>query len=386
VLVVTELSLALTLLTGAGLLVKSFVRMSTTDLGIPTKNLLTLKIELPRTYSPAAGGAFFQQLLDRVGSLPGVQSVGLTNAVPLTVSYDRTPMTVQSGSETIGLNLFTGVHLVSPSLLQTLRIPLLQGRWLTDRDRDGAKMVAVINESAARQHWGGRNPIGDRVGLGIGAGPDGVAVEIVGVVGDVKYDSVETPVGADIYVSYLQSGYPGYYVVVRASQDPASLASAARREVAGLDRDLPIYDVRTMDQRLEEATSKTRFSAFLLGVLAALALTLSAVGVYGLMAYTAVRRTHEIGIRMALGAKASDVLAMMIREALYLTLIGLGIGLAVSFSLMHVLTGMLYGVQATDPTTLLSVSLSLVAVALLASYIPARRATRVDPMMALRHE
>ena len=386
VLVVAELSLALTLLTGAGLLVKSFVRLLTTDLGIPTKNLLTLKIDLPRTYTEAAGSNFFRQLLDRVASLPGVRSAALTNAVPLTGSYDRTTIIIQSSAETTDSNLFAGVHVVSPSMLQTLSVPLLHGRWFTDQDRSGTPMVAVINETAALKYWAGRNPIGDRVRLAIDAGPDGVAAEIVGVVADVKYDNVETPVGVDIYVSYLQSSYPGYYIVVSARQEPLSLAAAVRGEVASLDRDLPIYEVRTMDQRVAEATSKTRFSAFLMGVFAGLALTLSAIGVYGLIAYTAARRTHEMGIRMALGAKVGDILALIISEALYLTLIGLGIGLGVSLSLMRLLTGMLYVVKPTDPTNLLSVSLSLVAVALVASYIPARRATKVDPLIALRHE
>jgi putative ABC transport system permease protein len=306
--------------------------------------------------------------------------------VPLTGSYDRTPITIQSGAETTDSNLFAGVHVVSPSMLQTLSVPLLHGRWFTDQDRSGTPMVAVINETAALKYWAGRNPIGDRVRLAIDAGPDGVAAEIVGVVADVKYDNVETPVGIDIYVSYLQSSYPGYYIVVSARQEPLSLVAAVRGEVASLDRDLPIYEVRTMDQRVADATSTTRFSAFLMGVFAGLALTLSAIGVYGLIAYTAARRTHEIGIRMALGAKVGDVLALIISEALYLTLIGLGIGLGVSFFLMRVLTGMLYIVKPTDPTTLLSVSLSLVAVALVASYIPARRATKVDPLIALRHE
>jgi putative ABC transport system permease protein len=386
-LVVAEVSLALMLLVGAGLMVRSLARLLTTRLGFTPENLITLKIDLPQSYSEAAGTAFFQQLLARAASLPGAESVCLTNAVPLASSYDRTIMTLAAhGTSPERSQLFVGVHPVSPGLLETLHAPLLKGRWLSDEDREATKVVAVINEAAARKYWPDEDPLGQHISLGIGSGPNGTSAEIVGIVGDVKYDSVDAQVGPDVYLSYLQSGYGGYFLVVRSLQSASTMVPALRRHVIALDRDIPIYDVATMEQRISSSTSHTRFVAFLLGAFAGLALALAAIGIYGVMSYSVAQRTHEIGLRMALGAESRDVMRLVVGQGMTLTLLGVAAGLAGAFALTRFLASMLYGVRPTDPLTFAGVSLLLTGVAALASYIPARRATKVDPMVALRYE
>ncbi len=386
-LVIAEASLALVLLVGAGLMVESFARLLATQLGFLPQNLLTAKIDLPQSYPEAAKTAFFQELLYRVAGLPGVQSASLMNAVPLTGSYDRTVMTIETpGGGSQRSDLLVGVHLVSPELLNTLRVPLIGGRWISEQDRPGSKAVAVINESAVRKYWHDENPVGQRINLGIGSGPNGTTAEIVGVVGDVKYDNVDKPVDPDVYLSYLQTGYPVYFLVLRTGPPPLSLAGALRHEVVGLDRDVPVYDVATMIQRLADSTSRARFSAFLLTVFAALALSLAAIGLYGVISYSVAQRTHEIGIRMALGAKPRDVLKLVVGQGMLLAIVGVGVGLLGAFALTRFLASMLYSVRPTDPATFMAVSFLFASVALLATYIPARRAAKVDPMVALRYE
>jgi predicted permease len=385
-LVVAEVGLALMLLTGAGLMVRSLLSLLSTRLGFSPEKLITLKIDVPSSYSEAASAAFFEQLQARAAGLPGVEAACLTNAVPLTGSYDRTVMTIESrGAPAERSPILVGVHLVSPGLLKTLRIPLLKGRWLSDQDRQGAKMVVVINETAARKYWAGTDPLGQRINLGIGSGPQGTTAEIVGVVGDVKYDSVDVEAGADAYLSYLQSGYSGYFLVARSPQ-VAALVPAIRRVVLALDRDLPVYDVATMEQRISGSTSRTRFSAYLLGAFAGLALVLATIGIYGVMSYSVAQRTREIGIRMALGAERADVVKLVVGQGLVLALTGIAAGLVGAFVLTRFLSSMLYNVQPTDPATFVGASALLTGVALLASYVPARRATKIDPLVALRYE
>jgi len=384
-LVIVELSIALVLLTGAGLLLKSFVGLLSTNLGFSDQNVLTFRIDLPRNSAVSSSPAFFEALLDRVRALPGAESVSLTNAVPLTSSYDHTTMSVQSGPAS-GSTIFVGAHVASPTLLESLKIPLIRGRWFTNQDRGQSQTVAVINETMARKYWQGDSPLGDKISLSIGQGSAGVTAEIVGIVGDVRYDQIDGTMGADVYLSYLQSDYRGYFLVIRTAQPPLSLVPAVRHEVANLDPNLPIYDVRTMHKRVSDATSVTRFSAFLLGALAVIAVSLSVIGIYGVMSYAVSQRTREIGVRMALGATRTDVLGMIVRDGLLLTVVGIAIGLAVSFSLAHVLASMLYGVRETDATTFAGMSVILGASALLASYVPARRATRVNPLLVLKHE
>jgi len=386
-LVVVEVGLALMLLVGAGLMVRSLARLLTTCLGFAPENLVTVKIDLPQTYSEAAASAFFQQLVARASSLPGVEAACITNAVPLASSYDRTMMTIDAHGASLQRSpLMVGVHLVSPGLLKTLRVRLLKGRWLSDQDRAGSRIVAVINGTAALKYWHDEDPLGQQINLGIGAGPNGTKAEIVGVVGDVKYDSVDAEVGADVYLSYLQSGYPGYFLAIRSLQSASMMVPALRRQVVALDKDIPIYDAATMEQRSAISTSRTRFSAFLLGTFAGLALTLAAIGIYGVISYSVAQRTHEIGIRMALGAEPRDVLKLVVGQGLTLTLLGIAGGLLGAFALTRFLAGMLYEIRPTDPATFLVVSLVMTGVALLASYIPAHRATKVHPMVALRYE
>jgi predicted permease len=246
--------------------------------------------------------------------------------------------------------------------------------------------VVLINETAARQFWPGEDPVGRHISLGIGFFREGETAEIVGVVGDVKYNAVHEPVKPDAYVSDLQYAYPSTRFLVRTAGDPLALVSAVRREVLAMDPDLPIADVQTMETRTAAAMSKTRFSALLLSVFSAIAMVLAALGVYGVMAYGVTQRRREIGVRMALGAQRRDVLGLVVRQGLGVALVGVAAGLAAAFGLTRLLGALLHGVSATDPATFAGVALLLLAVALLASFIPARRAAKVDPMVALRHE
>ncbi len=379
-LVICELALAFVLLIGAGLMVNSFTRVLAIDLGVVTDGLLTVGIDLPQRYTSMNAANFAHQAVSRLGALPGVQSVSLLDCIPLSGLYDTTSMRVERPS----LSTEVGVHPADPGLLRTLGIPLERGRWLTEQDGPGARKVAVINETAARRLWPGEDPLGRRISLGISN--IGFAAEVVGVVGDVRYSAIGTPVGPEVYLSYLQYGHPSFYLLIRTSQDPASLVAVARHEILALDKDLPVDDVKTMSQRLEDYTSRTRFSTFLLSLFACVALILSAVGLYGVVAYSVARRTHEIGIRMALGARQPDVLKLVVSQGMVLTLVGVALGLAGALGLTRFLVALLYGVRPTDPATFLAVSIVLTGVALVASYIPARRATKVDPMVSLRYE
>jgi putative ABC transport system permease protein len=328
---------------------------------------------------------FYRELHGRIATLPGVESVSVASGAPLSGYYGTANVGIEGGPTDA---MFADFHMVSHDYFRTLRINVLTGRSFTERDRNGAKRVAIIKQAAAQQFFGGEDPLGNRLSSGFAADYPNAEplVEFVGIVDVVKYGRIEEDTKPGIYLSAWQPIGPPSLLIVRAQGDIATLVAAVRREVRALDKNMPVYGVKTMTERAAEVTSRTRFIALLLGLFAGLALILSATGIYGVMAYAVSARTQEIGIRIALGAQTGDVLGLVLRQGFVLTLIGLVMGLAGSYAASRALTSQLYGVGATDPVTFGLVTLLLVAVALLACYIPARRAIKVDPMVALRCE
>ena len=386
-LVVAETALALMLLVGAGLMVHSFVRLRTTKVGFEPKHLLTFRVDQPRGARDQARQLFFPQVLERVGAISGVESVCLANATPLSGTFDRSFMVVQPvGDGGDPVEAFIGVHLASQEYLHTLGVPLVRGRWLTDRDRPGSRLVAVINETAARKYWPGGDPVGQEVDLSPALSSGFTKVEVVGVIGDVKYDQMSAELGAQVYLSYLQSGYPGYYVNVRTAGDPLQVVEAVRRAVAAVNSEVPIYDLMTMERRIANSTSRTGFNTLLLLAFALLAALLAAIGLYGVVAYSVAQRTREIGIRVALGARTADVLRLIVRQGMRLVLVGGLIGLVGALAISRILRSLLFGIGPADPFTFALSSALLAGVALLACWLPACRAARVDPVVALRCE
>jgi predicted permease len=274
------------------------------------------------------------------------------------------------------------VQFVSPDYFKTMRIPLLKGRWFTAADRKGTSKVVVINETAARRFWPGEDPVGRPIGVGQGGFGD--RAEIIGVVGDVRYGQMDEPPQPDVYISHLQASRGSMVLFARTVGNPAAMTQAMEHEVHALNQDLPVFDVKTMNERIRDATSRARFSAILLAVFAAIALILAAVGIYGVMSYLVTQRTREIGIRIALGAGSAEVLALVVRRGAVLAAAGIGVGVFGALVTTRVLATLLYEVKPGDPATYVTISAVLAVVALVASYIPARRASSVDPSSALR--
>jgi putative ABC transport system permease protein len=388
-LVIAEVAVSLILLIGAGLLINSFLRLRSVDPGFSADKLLTMRIVLPTLKYPdqARRTAFYTELVQRIESLPGVQSAAVTNWIPLVSQGDSQGISIEGRPEPApGQGPVVVTRVVSPNYFRTMDIQLLQGRQFNEQDRADAPGVVVISETMARSLWAGEDPIGKRLKVGALSSPT-QWLTIVGVVKDVRQFQLNAEPKPQMYMPYEQ---PTFFVpshlVIRTNVEPLSLASAVRGAVWGIDKDQPVSNISTMEDVLSESVARQRFSMLLLAIFAAVALVLAAVGLYGVMSYSVAQRTHEIGIRMALGAQRSDVLKMVVGQGLKLVLIGVVLGLVASFVLTRVMTSLLYGVSATDPTTFLSISLVLISVAMLASYLPARRATKVDPMIALRYE
>ena len=384
-LAVSELSLALVLLIGAGLLINSFYRILQVNPGFVPERVLTMDLSLTDTRYPAPQqkSEFFSEVLRRVESLPGVRSAALADSLPLSpyqaflmMSPNRLlPRAALSNSTTVMMYQLT----VSPGYFYTLGIPVLKGRTFTDHDDEQALKVAVVNEALARHFWPKEDPIGKRLPLFNN-------LTVVGVVGNTRHEGLSQDIEAEIYVPYLQLPQNSMQLAVRTAADPDSVVSAVRTEVREVDPDQPVYHVATLQQVLSESVAPRRFNMLLLGIFAGIALTLATIGIYGVMAFSVTQRTHEIGIRMALGAKRSDVLGMVVRHGLKLALIGVVIGIVGALVLARFLSSLLFGIKPTDPLTFVAVSLILSAVALVACYIPARRVAEVDPMVALRYE
>jgi putative ABC transport system permease protein len=389
--VVSEVALALVLLVGAGLLLRSFQRLSHVDPGFNTENVLTMRTVLPgaKYQQPEQRRAFYDEVLLRVEQLSGVESAGMVSFTPLSFSGMNFAFTVEGSRPATDMNLPLAVYrVISPDYFRTMGIPTLRGRSFDRQDTVEKPAVVVVNRKLAEQFWPGQDPIGKRLKVGPADSPNPWAT-VIGVVGDVRQVGLQGEQRLEMYASYKQD--PRGFIaprdlVVRSKADPASIVAAVREQVWAVDKDQPVSNVRTMEQVFASAVARERFQALLLGLFAGLALVLAVVGLYGVMSYAVTQRTHEIGIRMALGAQRREVLRLIIGEGMLLTLVGVALGLGVALGVTRLMTGILYGVTATDPTTFVAVAGLLAAVAFIACYIPARRATKVDPLVALRYE
>jgi len=385
-LVVTEIALALILLLGAGLLVRSFRQLTAIDLGFNRENVLTARINLPRSVyrTEPQTAAFFQQLDARLKALPGVQSVGAINHTPFSgfgiIAFTGIEGQPEPDREK---DAPLGIGFVSPDYFRTLQIPLLSGRVYDERDRADAPKVAIVNQAFAQRYF----PNGDALGKHVGFGCEKeLCATIVGVVGNIKQESITTGVSPELYVPFNQMPMNGMTVFVRTNGEPSELARALRSEVLAIDGNQPVFDVKTLDQRVIETIAVSRSLMLLFSGFALVALALACVGTYGIVSYSVSQRTREIGIRMALGARAGDVLRMVLQNGMKLVVAGILIGVAGALALTRFLTTLLFGVTPTDKLTFVVVSMVLIIVALIACLIPARRATKVDPLKALRYE
>lgn len=379
VLVVGQTMISLVLLAGAGLMIRSFAARLETNVGADTRNIITIRVATPgQRYRGVAGSAFYAELRRRVAALPGVEAATTANSIPLSERFSTTRLSIQGKRGSFD----AGIHSVLPNYFELFRIPLLRGRLFNDRDREGNPLVVLLNEAAAQRFFPGEDPIGHFM-----AYPQMTRYQarIIGVVGDVKYGSPEKPATPDVYLTSLQSGSGGI-LAVRTKDNALAVVPALRKQVRALDPELPIYDVMTMGERLASLTWRARLSAVLLTSMSILALLLAALGIYGVFSYRVAARTREIGLRIALGAGRRNILLMVMGEGILLCAISLGLGLSAALALSRFLTSQLYGVTPYDPLTFVCVIALLAAFALTASYLPARRATKIDPAEILRQE
>jgi predicted permease len=386
-LIISEVALSLILLIGAGLLIRSYKRIASANPGFDAHNVLSLRLSLPASKykTPDEIAAFFRQSNEKIKQLPGVEAVGTTYSLPMsTVSFAWEPVTVEGYVSKTGQSfIITNTRIVNPEYFRTMGISLLKGRYFVENDRKGQPEAVIINEAMAERFWPNEDPLGKR--LQRGSNPETWRT-VVGVISDTKQYSTEKEPPITVYYPFEQYVARNMYVLVRTTSDPLAMTGAVTREIQSLDQELPVFDVQTMEQRLYDSLARQRFYMMLLGVFALFALILAAIGIYGVMSYWVNQRTHEIGVRMALGAQPANILRLVIGQALVLVSVGIAIGLAGAFVLTRVMSSLLFNVSATDSLTFIIISVSLGAIALLSSYIPARRAARVDPMVALRHE
>lgn len=379
-LVAAEVALVVVLLAGAGLLIRSFLRLQAVDAGFDPRRVLVIKLNLPAPTPKNQLRLFYQQVFERLSALPGVESVGAISHIFLETNPDI--MVAIEGAppsrpgqaleplmfDEVSLNYFT-----------TMRVPLLKGRFFSEQDGPDSPPVAIINETMARRFLPGEDPIGKRFA---GNNP----ITIIGVVGDMHREGLEKEPISQLFLTYAQRPVSTMAVVVRTTNDPLKLAAAARHEIRAVDKRAILFSISTVEDQLEEFNAQRRFQTWLLGLFAALALLLAAIGIYGVMSYTVAQRAHEIGIRLALGAQRRDILKLVVGQGMVLVLIGLTVGTLAALGVTPVLASLLYGVRATDPATFALMALTLVSVAFVTCYVPARRAVKVDPMVALRYE
>jgi putative ABC transport system permease protein len=386
-LVIAEVALSLILLIGAGLLMREFLRLQGINPGFKPENVLTMRIGLPGSKydTPEKRRTFFQELIERIEALPGVQEAGATSHLPLrgarwlNLWVEGIPVLSAGQAPTINLNVIT------PSYFKAMGIPILTGRDFTDADtRDGLK-VTIIDERLAREYWPNQSPLGKRIRLSPPENNEPWST-IVGVVGNVKNESLSLTQNKSVYLPHAQISLGGMGLAVRAAASPESVVVAIREQVKGMDPNLPVTQVLTMTEVVSRSIYRPRLFAILFGVFAGMALLLASVGIYGVMSYSVAQRTHEIGIRLALGARRGDVLRLIVVQGMKLTAVGTVIGLAGALALTRLIRSLLFEASTTDPLTFGLVAALLGIVALLACYIPAWRATKVDPLVALRHE
>jgi putative ABC transport system permease protein len=384
---VSEIALSFMLLVGAGLLIRSFARLRDVSPGFTPQNVLTMRVALvPAKYAPGEPRAqLLRQTLERLNAIPGVQSSGAVLSLPLggdTLNVGRAY--IREGRPATPEESANASYLVAtPDYFRTLKIPLVTGRPFDDRDTDANTKVVIVNETMARQLWPGESPIGRHITVWR---DEKFPREIVGIVGDTK-QALDAEPGSQMYVPFAQDpGWGSMSLVIRSTSDPAGTTAAARREIRGLDKGMPVYNVKMMNEVLGTSIATQRMSMMLLSAFAAMALLLAMIGIYGVTAYYVTQRTQEIGIRMALGARMSDVMSLVFRNGMALALIGIAVGLAGALALTRLMASLLFAVKPTDVLTFTVVSLCLLLTALIACYLPARRATKVDPLVALRHE
>ena len=385
VFVVAEVSLALVLLIGASLMMRSFFHLHQVKPGFISENVLTMRVQLPMAKYPEAPqrANFFKEARDRIATLPGVQSVGAINFLPLNGPASNTIFNIDGRPELPNEQApGTEVRVVTPNYFNAMGIPLIRGRAFDERD-DADSRVLVINDTLARRFFPNEDPIGKR--LTISWNPK-VSDEIIGVVGDIRESALEAEAHAAIYWPHPREAYQFMNLIVRTAGDPRQIASAAQKEIRAIDPDQPVADVWTMSEVVSRSMARPRFNTLLLATFAGIALILASVGIYGVMNYSATQRTQEIGIRMALGAKPFDILRLVVGHGMKLTGAGVLLGVIASLALTRVMSNLLFGITATDLSTFFGVSAALTLVALVANYIPARRATRVNPVVALRYE
>jgi predicted permease len=380
--VVVQVALSLLLLIGSGLFLRSLRNASSIDPGFDADNLLIMTMDLQlQGYNEPTGRNFIKSMLERVRALPGVEAASITGELPLGMGVSRRGVTIEGYTPQPGESTEIHSSSISPGYIETLRIPVLRGRSFNEDDRVGSPGVLMINEAFARRYWPGQEAIGKRIQMGDSSSPN---LEVIGVVKDGKYVTLGEEATPYFYMNLAQRYEPGPTLVIRTRGNPLDHFSAVRNEIAVLDKSLPLFDVKTMRQHLALALLPARLAGSVLGIFGLVALILAASGIYGVMAYSVAQRTREVGIRMALGARSVDVLSMIVRQGMKLVGIGLGIGLTGAIALTHLMASLLYGISPTDPLTFVAISLLLSAVALLACYLPARRATKVDPSVALR--
>jgi putative ABC transport system permease protein len=391
-LVVSQVTLSVVLLVGAGLMIKSFWRLLQVNPGYNPENVLTLRLSLPWRTPYQQVIAFHQQLLQRAGTLPGAQAVAIANQLPLDTPRTNVSFDVQGHPSEFSNDKdpIADFNTISPNYFLTMGIPLLQGRSFTDQDNAQSPTVVIVNQSLARRLWPGEDPIGKRIRL-----TDKMPwMSVVGVSPDLKNQALNAEARQEMYVPYVQANFGpnqdftphSIGLVVRATLDPVSLSGAIRGEVRALDKSLAVYDVKAMERIVADSIAQPHFTTLLLAGFAGIALILVTVGVYGVISYSVTQRTREIGIRKALGAQTRDVMTLFVGRGLALALIGVAIGMVLAFALTRVMAELLYEVSATDATIFIAVPLLITAVALIACYVPVRRAVKIDPMIALRHE
>jgi predicted permease len=385
-LVITEFGLAVLLLAGAGLLVRSFLQLQAVELGFNPERVLLINITPALDSTSEQWRMFHQEVVKRVAALPGVESAGLIKDIFISGNPDGL-LTIERGAADSSepLRIPLNRDLISEDFFQTLRVPLRKGRFFNAQDHQGSVPVIIINETLARRCWPGEEALGKRFKLGPAQSAN-PWLTVVGVVGDMRRQNLERQPIAQIFLPHLQSPSRRMNLLIRTTGEPGELAAVVRNEIRSIDKTVPVYGIATLESRLADAVAERRFQTWLLSLFSALALLLAAGGIYGLLHQSVALRRREIGVRQALGAQPRDVLRLVIGQGMSLALYGIGVGLLAAFGLTRVLSGLLFGVTATDPVTFIAAPLALLLVALLACYLPARRATKVDPMLALRNE